>query len=74
VIKVSKQKGEPGVEPTLATALDNSYPISRPLYLYTLGEPTGAIQEFIQWVQSPAGQKIVEQEGYVSVTDQPAAK
>lgn len=72
ILKISKKKGEPGVEPTLATALDNSYPISRPLYLYTLGEPVGAVPEFIQWVLSPAGQKIVEQEGYVSVTDQPS--
>jgi phosphate transport system substrate-binding protein len=72
VVKVAKQKGEEGIEPNLGTALNNSYPISRPLYIYTLGEPVGAVQEIIQWVLSPAGQKIVEQEGYVSVTDQPA--
>lgn len=64
-VKVSKDKGEPGIEPTLETALNGTYPISRPLYLYTLGEPTGAVLEFIQWVQGDEGQKIVEQEGYV---------
>ena len=74
VVKVSKKKGEAGVEPTLETALNGTYPISRPLYIYTLGEPVGAIQEFIQWVLSPEGQKIVEQAGYVSVTDQRASK
>ena len=72
VVKVAKEKGEAGIEPNLETALNNTYPISRPLYIYTLGEPTGAVQEFIQWVLSPAGQKIVEQEGYVSVTHQPS--
>jgi phosphate transport system substrate-binding protein len=68
VLKISKEKGQPGVEPTLATALDDSYPISRPLYLYTLGEPSGAVQEFVQWVLSDEGQKIVEQGGYVPIS------
>jgi phosphate transport system substrate-binding protein len=67
IIKISKRKGEAGVEPTLASALDGSYPISRPLYLYTLGEPTGAVNEFVQWILSDEGQKIVERNGYVPV-------
>lgn len=74
VLGVAKEKGEPGVEPTLQTALAGTYPISRPLYIYTLGEPTGAIQEFIQWILSPEGQKIVEQKGYVPISDQHAGK
>lgn len=65
LLEVSRKKGEPGVAPSVATALDGSYPISRPLYLYTLGEPTGAVQEFITWVLGPEGQRLVEQEGYV---------
>jgi len=65
MIPVSKKKGEPGIEPTLATTLDGTYPISRPLYIYTLGEPTGPLAEFIQWVLGPQGQKIVEARGYV---------
>jgi phosphate transport system substrate-binding protein len=65
MLKVSKKKGEPGVAPTLATALDGTYPIARPLYIYTLGEPTGAVQEFIQWTLGPEGQAIVEKVGYV---------
>lgn len=73
IIKVSKKKGEPGVEPTLASALDGSYPISRPLYLYTLGEPAGAVNEFVQWILSAEGQKIVEQNGYVPVPKAAAA-
>src|SRR5262249_37433511 len=65
VVKVAKEKGQPAIEPNLETALDGTYPISRPLYLYTLGETSGAIAEFIQWVTGSEGQKIVEQEGYV---------
>jgi len=68
VLKVGKHKGEPGVEPNLDTALDGTYPISRPLYLYTLGEPTGAVQELVQWILSDAGQKIVEENGYVPIS------
>ena len=64
-VSVSKQKGDPAIAPTLENTLDGSYPIARPLYLYTLGEPTGATAEFIQWVMGPEGQKVVEEQGYV---------
>jgi phosphate transport system substrate-binding protein len=64
-LKVSNKKGEPGVEPGIDAARSGKYPISRKLYLYTAGEPTGEIKAFINWVLSPAGQKIVEQEGFV---------
>jgi phosphate transport system substrate-binding protein len=65
MLKIAKKKGGAAVPPTLTTALDGSYPIARPLYLYTLGEPTGEVAEFINWVLSPAGQKIVKDVGYV---------
>jgi phosphate transport system substrate-binding protein len=64
-LKVSKKKGEPGVEPGVAAARSGAYPISRKLYMYTVGEPTGEVKAFIDWVLSPAGQKIVEAEGFV---------
>ncbi len=65
LLNVSAKKGEPGAPPTVETALDGSYPLARPLYLYTLGEPSGAVQEFISWVLGPEGQALVEREGYV---------
>jgi hypothetical protein len=74
MLKISKKKGEPGVPPTLATALDGTYPIARPLYIYTLGEPTGPVQEFIQWMLGPEGQAIVEKVGYVPNANQAAAE
>jgi phosphate transport system substrate-binding protein len=64
-LKISKKKGEPGVAPTLATALDGTYPISRPLFLYTRGTPTGPAKDFIDWTLSAAGQQIVKDIGYV---------
>jgi phosphate transport system substrate-binding protein len=66
-LKVSKTKGESGVEPSVAAAKDGSYPIARPLQIYTLGEPTGVIKDYLDWILSDAGQQIVLDLGYVSV-------
>lgn len=48
------------VQPTSSTAKDGTYPLSRDLYMYTAGEPSGAIAEYLSWILSPPGQKIVE--------------
>ena len=64
-LKISKKKGEAGFAPTVASALDGTYPIARPLYLYTRGTPTGPAKDFIDWTLSAAGQAIVKDIGYV---------
>jgi len=64
-LRVSKKAGEPAYAPTVETTLNHTYPISRPLYMYTLGEPAGAVKKYLDWVNSDAGQKIVLQSGYV---------
>lgn len=46
---------------------NNTYPLSRYLYLYTINTPTGLTREFIDWVMSPAGQKIVDHVGYIPI-------
>lgn len=51
--------------PSIATVLDKSYPISRALYMYTLGEATGDVKGYIEWIQSDQGQAIVERSGFV---------
>lgn len=66
-LKISKVKGEEGIAPSVESASDNSYPIARPLHIYTLGEPTGAIKEYLDWIMSPKGQQIVLDMGYVPV-------
>jgi phosphate transport system substrate-binding protein len=65
VVKVSKKKGEPAVAPSIATTLDKTYPIARPMFMYTPGEPAPHIKKYIEWVMSEPGQKIVEATGYV---------
>lgn len=66
-VKVSRKKGEPGVEPSVEAAKTGEYPIARPLYIYTRGEPTGPVKEYIDWILSDVGQKIVLDLGYVPV-------
>ena len=58
-----------GVAPSVASVKDGTYPISRPLWIYTLGEPQGAMKDYLDWMRSPAGQKVVLDLGYVPVHD-----
>ncbi|MHB1033170.1 MAG: phosphate ABC transporter substrate-binding protein [Pirellulales bacterium] len=67
LVKISKKKGEPGVAPTVENVENGTYPISRPLYMYTLGEPTGAAKAYLDWILSTEGQKIVLDAGYVPI-------
>jgi phosphate transport system substrate-binding protein len=48
-----------GILPTPATVSDESYLLSRPLYLATTAEPTGETREFAQWVLGPRGQVVI---------------
>ncbi len=64
-LKIAAKAGATAVAPTVATALDHTYPIARPLLMYTIGEPAGEVKKYLDWIHSEAGQKIVEQSGYV---------
>jgi phosphate transport system substrate-binding protein len=65
MLKISHKKGEPTFAPSIDNTLKGSYPISRPLYMYTLGIPTGHIKEYIDWIKTDEGQKVVALSGYV---------
>jgi phosphate transport system substrate-binding protein len=68
MLKVAAKAGQPAIEPSVATALNKQYPIARPLLVYTLGEPTGELKKYIEWILSDAGQKVVEKSGYVPLS------
>jgi phosphate transport system substrate-binding protein len=72
-VAIAKKKGEPGVLPIAATALDGTYPIARPLFLYTRGTPTGLVQDFIDWTLAAEGQRVVQEIGFVPAPSTPAA-
>ena len=67
MLKLAGKAGAPAVEPSVANTLDKTYPLARSLLLYTLGEPEGAVKGYVDWILSPVGQKIVEENGYVPV-------
>jgi phosphate transport system substrate-binding protein len=56
------------IAPTLDNVKTKKYPISRDLYVITNGKPTGLTGDFIKYILSPEGQKIVSDEGYVPVS------
>ncbi len=56
-----------GVKGSVENTLNGTYPVSRGLYLYTNGEPTGDVAKLVNFILSDAGQKIVAQVEYVPV-------
>lgn len=54
-----------GVTPSVDNTLNGTYPVSRGLYLYTNGEPTGDVAKLVNYILSDAGQKIVASVDYV---------
>lgn len=65
VLKIAKTKGGPAIVPSIATVHDNTYPISRPLYMYTPGDPNPATAAYLAWILGAEGQKIVQETGYI---------
>ena len=47
--------------------MNGKYPISRPLYLYTNGEPKGIVKDFIDYALSEQGQKVVVETAFVPI-------
>ncbi len=52
------------VFPSADTVNDNTYPISRPLYMYTAGQPQGVIKDYLDWILDE-GQVLVSELGFV---------
>lgn len=64
-IRVARTAEGPYVAPSITTVKDGTYPIARVLYMYTNGQPTGIIKEYLDWILSEEGQKIVAKLGFV---------
>ena len=56
-----------GAMPSKESVLGKAYPYARPTFYYTNGEPTGLAKQFVDFTVSDAGQKIVEQVGFVPI-------
>jgi phosphate transport system substrate-binding protein len=64
-IAVKKTANDAAVKPSVETALNKTYPISRPLFYYTNNTPTGVIKAYIDYCLSATGQQEVLTAGFV---------
>lgn len=55
----------PPVEPSQQNIIRGAYPLYRDVYLFTSGEPGGYTKSFLDWVASPAGQDVVDEQRFV---------
>jgi phosphate transport system substrate-binding protein len=68
-IALSKKDGDTAYEPTYENVLNGKYPLGRMLYIYVVKKPNEPlpklVEEFIRFVLSKEGQKIVVKDGYL---------
>lgn len=64
---VGIREGREVIEPTLANVRKNRYPITRDLILVLAKEPPGKVMEFVDFIISPEGQRMVAKSGYIPI-------
>lgn len=69
-IAIAEEEGGAYVLPSIATVNDKTYPIARDLYMYTDGEPTGIVKEYLDWILSAEAQEIVAELGFVPAIEE----
>ncbi len=65
VVAVAATSDGPYVLPTAESVNSGAYPIARDLYMYTVGEPTGAVAVYLAWILGDEAQAIVKELGFV---------
>jgi phosphate transport system substrate-binding protein len=70
ILAIAPAAGLPHVSPSAETAAFGAYPLARPLFMYTAGEPAGIVAEYLDWIMSMAGQEIVAQLGFVPLSEE----
>jgi phosphate transport system substrate-binding protein len=53
--------------PSAENVASDKYPLSRPLFMYTRGKPSGEAAQFVEYCLSPAGQALATKVGYFPV-------
>ncbi|CAN5856064.1 PstS family phosphate ABC transporter substrate-binding protein [soil metagenome] len=66
-VGISYDQGKTFVLPSLATAIDKTYPVSRPLYYFYDENKAALVKPFVDYVLSEEGQKVLSKVGYVPV-------
>ncbi len=65
MIAIAEEEGGAYVLPSIPTVNDKTYPIARDLYMYTDGEPTGIVKDYLDWILASEAQQIVAELGFV---------
>lgn len=69
IISIASESGDEHIAPTVETASEGTYPLSRPLFMYTSGEPSGELADYLNWILGADGQQIVADLGFVPLTE-----
>ncbi len=65
MLKIARSSGDPAYAPTIENTISQRYPIARPLFMYTLGNPNETVKKYLEWIVSAQGQKVVIDNGFV---------
>lgn len=72
VLMVKNADTDEACLPTDANVISGKYPLARYLFFYTMpGSLKGDVKRFVDWIVTPAGQKVVTDTGYIPL---PASK
>jgi len=71
---IASEPDKPCRQPSKESAIAGEYAIARALYMYTLGEPTEAVKDYLDWILSSPGQEAVEKAGYIPVPTEQRGK
>lgn len=67
VVAIARQSGDPYILPSVESVDNGTYPIARDLYMYTSGEPEGAVEVYLNWIFSDEAQEIVAELGFIPI-------
>ena len=74
IVNVAKKTGDKAVVPSIESTLDGTYPIARPMFMYTPPGSPEHVKKYLNWVRTAAGQKIVVDSGYVPLPQKDQTK
>ncbi len=71
---IKKTDSSMAVKPSVETVVNGTYPISRELYWFFNGTPTGEMKKLLNWALSDEGQKVAKDIDYVPLPKEMAEK
>ncbi len=71
LLSLRVQPNAPSVRPSQDNIVRGVYPLFGDLYFYTRGKPTAQMADFLTWVESPAGQEVIDEARFVPLSLRP---